>query len=113
MKARHIYNSWVPKFMGVTATMVYPFIFYKREKSKITPRLHNHEMIHIWQVRERNMLLFYLSYGLYYLAGRIKGEGHWEAYRNIPYEVEAYDNDQNLKYLDGKLDPSEMSHYRS
>lgn len=60
----------------------------------------NHETIHFWQQVEMLFVLMWLLYILSYLWNIVKYKGkHDKAYRNIPFEKEAYANDDNLDYL--------------
>lgn len=56
-----------------------------------TDSLVAHELVHVAQWCERGRLRFLLTYVGAYLRERLRGEGHWGAYRRIPAEVEAYD----------------------
>lgn len=48
-----------------------------------------HEAEHVRQYRERGLLGFLARYLADYLGLRLRGWGHWAAYRRIPLEVEA------------------------
>ena len=48
-----------------------------------------HELVHVRQFRERGFVRFLLEYGREYLSGRLRGASHWQAYRQISFEVEA------------------------
>jgi len=74
------------------------FIFYwqgTRDKSTIL----NHERIHFWQQVELLFIVHWVLYAIFYLAGRIGGKNHDEAYRNIPFEREAYAFERQTGYL--------------
>jgi hypothetical protein len=51
--------------------------------------LMNHERVHVWQWHELGILGFLVSYLRAYFRWRIRGFGHWAAYRRIPLEIEA------------------------
>lgn len=87
MKVRHIRNSIIPKILDVSAITIYPFIFYAGKAP--APWLVKHELCHIDQVRKVGWISFYLSYVLFYFANRLSGMNKWQAYRQIPYEIEA------------------------
>lgn len=70
--------------IGIT---LFPFIFVRPDANDITL---NHERIHIQQQLELGVILFYILY----LWWSIK-YGYW----NNPFEIEAYYNEQNVKYL--------------
>ena len=48
-----------------------------------------HELVHVEQYRRLGMARFLFSYGGEYLAGRLKGLSHGQAYRDISFEKEA------------------------
>ena len=48
-----------------------------------------HEQVHVAQFRELGAARFVLGYVRSYLRWRVRGYGHWAAYRRIPLEVEA------------------------
>lgn len=56
-----------------------------------TDRLVAHELVHVAQWGEHGRSAFLVAYLGAYLRGRLGGLGHWDAYREIPAEVEAYD----------------------
>jgi len=74
---------------GIT---IFPFIFVEDKNDK---ELVNHERIHIRQQIEMLVIPFYLWYGIEWL---IRGAND-KAYRNISFERESYDNENNLDYL--------------
>ena len=86
-------------FITVYAITLYPFII-ARDRLNITT--YNHERIHLVQQRELWVVGFYLLYMWYWLIARIKGLNNDEAYRYIPFEKEAYRNQNNLKYLNNR-----------
>ena len=100
MKPIIIQNSSIPKylsiFINISAITVYPFIISKDVMSKSTIR---HERIHIEQQKELLVVFFWLLYIWYWLRGRIQGMTNSESYMNIPFEREAYRNEENPMYL--------------
>lgn len=52
-------------------------------------RLMRHELVHVRQWRQLGAVRFLRQYLGAYVRGRCNGQGHWEAYRRIPLEVEA------------------------
>lgn len=88
---------FVPKgFMGIT---FYPFIFLKFSKDKDNAVFINHEKIHLRQQIEMLIIPFYVWYGIEYLIRIIQYKNKKRAYRNISFEKEAYQNENNLDYL--------------
>lgn len=83
------------KYIGIT---LWPFGIYLRTiKVRNLKRLINHEMIHWHQQKQMLGLFFYIWYFFEWIV-RIFTHGK-AAYRNVSFEREAYDNDQNLDYL--------------
>ena len=62
-------------------------------------RLFIHERIHLRQQAELLVLPFYFLYLLEYIFGRLRKKSHYQAYRAISFEREAYENDRNSFYL--------------
>lgn len=96
-----IKNSRIPQLLSwvisIRAITIYPFIFFRDEPDERTV---NHERIHIYQQRELWVLPFYILYFGYWLINRIwHRDSGPEAYYHIPFEMEAYHNDDNLLYL--------------
>lgn len=87
MRIRIKKNHWLPKLLKVGGITIYPYIFI--DSPFPSYQLIAHELVHIDQVRSVGWFRFYISYGLYYLAGRIKGLGHRLSYLRIPYELSA------------------------
>ena len=52
-------------------------------------RLLEHELVHVGQWRRLGVVGFLRRYVGAYLRWRLRGYGHWAAYRRIPLEVEA------------------------
>ena len=70
----------------------------------------NHEKIHLVQQKELWIIGFYFLYVYYWLLGKWKGESSLSAYLNIPFEVEAYSNEQNPFYISNRK-PQEWRRY--
>lgn len=87
MKMR--YNHIIPRLLKVGAITLYPWVLFAQKRP--SNRLIKHELIHVYQVREKGWLRFYLSYLWEYLLGRLRGLSHDDAYHAISYEVEAYE----------------------
>jgi len=109
MKPIIIYNdkflnaiSW---FMVVGGISLFPFIIlrekhnstiYRRKKAK---RIINHESIHFHQTLECGIFLFYIIYLIEWVIKSIMYMDTYKGYKNISFEREAYQNDENLTYL--------------
>lgn len=92
-----IYNNWIP-FKGFTAMNVCGWLFV-RNGIKITDRLLNHEEIHTAQMKEDGYIWFYLSYLFFWIRNLFFFGFNHDAYRNIPYEREAYEKEGDPDYL--------------
>lgn len=88
-----IYNSKLAKLLKVSGITLFPFIFISLSKEDTPAKLIRHEKIHIKQQIRWFIIPFYVVYIYDYIYGRINGLTHWGAYRNIRFELEAYDND--------------------
>ncbi len=84
-------------FLNVEGIAIFPFVLVKSKSPSEV--LLNHERIHLAQQIELFILPFYCWYLLAYCWNRFKGQNHHQAYRNIIFEKEAYENDENLQYL--------------
>ena len=95
-------NSKVPVVLSkvspieIGAITLGPFVFSRGE---ISDQTKNHESIHWEQYKECLIVGFLVLYGISYLINIFKGRGGPWAYRNIWFEKEAYDNDENLDYI--------------
>jgi hypothetical protein len=100
MKQKIITNSKIPQrlslFIDIYAITLYPYVFIKDEGN---PTVINHEKIHLEQQRELWLIGFYFLYILYWLIGKVKGMSNTGAYHSIPFELEAYENDEDEDYL--------------
>ena len=86
-----------------SAITLFPFIILNGKHLKDDKILINHEKIHIRQQIELIIIFFYIQYVSEYLFYRfIKGLPHYESYRSISFEQEAYDNEDNLSYLSNR-----------
>jgi len=86
-------------FINVSAITLYPLIISKDTMSDVTL---NHERIHLKQQRELWLFGFYFLYILYWLKFLIDGGTCGDAYYNIPFEKEAYENQKSLNYLESR-----------
>lgn len=72
-------------------------LFVKADE--ITKKEYNHERIHSYQILEMFIVGFYLWYALEYLLIRLFHRKQTDAYHDVSFEEEAYNNDENLGYL--------------
>ena len=95
----------VSKFMvpkGYQGLTFFPFVFLKHKILKTDKVLMNHESIHLRQQIELFVVFFYLFYGLEFFIRLLYCRNWYKAYRNISFEREAYYNEANLNYLQGR-----------
>lgn len=96
--------------MKIIKTKHFPFGSYKIinlfgvlfTKVELTPEEINHELIHTAQMKEMGYIGFYLWYGIEYLIIRLwhlEKDGQHGTYRDVSFEEEAYNFDDNLDYL--------------
>lgn len=90
-----IYNNIIP-FKGFLAINLFGVLFVRGTGSDINERVLSHERIHTAQMKELWYIPFYLLYLLEWLY-RLTQKGN--AYRNISFEREAYENEMDLDYL--------------
>lgn len=79
------------------AMTLWPFIFVRKD-AKVTEQLLNHERIHGRQQLELLIVPFLLWYVVEFVIRTLFGKGN--AYRNICFEREAYENENDMGYLD-------------
>ena len=95
-------NSKVPAYLSylspiaISAITLGPFVF---STGDIKPITRNHETIHWKQYKETLILGFLLLYAVFYIIGLIKYRSGKLAYYNIPFEREAYQNDEDFGYI--------------
>lgn len=90
-----IYNKLIP-FRGFLAINLFGVLFVRGSWRDVNARLLYHEKIHTAQMRELGYIFFYILYLLEWLY-RLAKEGN--AYMNISFEREAYENENNFEYL--------------
>ena len=93
-------------FMKIGGITLWPFVILREIYDSTPPwrrraaRIINHETIHIKQQEEMLILPFYIWYVTeWFIKLFIYGS---QAYYNISFEREAFDNDDNLSYLNGR-----------
>lgn len=89
-----IMNCKILKPLKINAIVLYPFVLYCDPKPD--PKIISHEQVHLDQIKRDGVLKFYSKYLWEYLKGRKKGLSHYEAYRKISYEEEAFADRSDL-----------------
>lgn len=90
-----IKNKILPFGRHYLAINLFGIIF---AKGNLTAQLCNHEKIHTLQQIEMLFLFFYIWYVFEWVIKSITYKSFIKGYRNISFEREAYDNDNNLNY---------------
>ena len=100
MKPIIVRNSRIPKlvswFFPVAAITLWPFVFIRTDHD--SPRLINHEEIHIRQYNEMLVIGFLLVYIYDWVVGLLKHRNAHVAYRLIRFEQEAFEYDSDPDY---------------
>ena len=91
------YNKIIP-FRGFRAINLFGVLFV-RKGCEFSERVFNHEKIHTAQMKEMLYIGFYIWYAFEWV---VKLFGRCNAYRNISFEKEAYDNEENFSYLNDR-----------
>ncbi len=97
-------NNLIP-FRSFAAINLFGVVFVRNE-AKVDDTLINHELIHTKQMKELFYVGFYILYLFFWLRLLFSfGFNSARAYRHIPFEIEAYENEHDLTYL------SKRQHY--
>lgn len=78
-------------------------VLFTRRDRPISDVTLNHELIHTEQMKEMLYVFFYLWYGVEWLVRLIILRDSHKAYRAISFEKEAYANETNLTYREGRM----------
>ena len=98
-------NSKIPVILSkiapieIWAISLFIFVWCRGEASDITRR---HETIHFQQQIELLFIFQWILYGIFYLIGLARFRSGEKAYRNNPFELEAYQNDRDQDYLNNR-----------
>lgn len=76
----------------------FPFVVFDSKESRNNPALLNHELIHHRQQLELVFVFFWILYGGQFLFNLLKYRNAYKAYRNVVFEIEAYENQDDLNY---------------
>lgn len=82
-------------YVGLT---FWPFIILKSDSLKEDIALVNHEKIHLKQQFELFIIPFYIFYLVEWLIRSLLYLNFYKGYKNISFEREAYQNEDNLNY---------------
>jgi uncharacterized membrane protein YjgN (DUF898 family) len=93
------YMIIVVPFLRVSGMAIFPFILVSNKAAVNDQTLICHEKIHLRQQTELLIIPFYILYLLNYLINLAAYRKHGQAYLNIAFEREAYQNEANSTYL--------------
>lgn len=96
---------------NIAGITIFPFVFMIRKSLKSNEVFINHERIHLKQQLELLIVPFYIWYVIEYLLLRIK-MNHHDAYKNIVFEREAYQEEKHLEYLKDRKLWNFLSYYK-
>lgn len=115
MKGKVIVSSFLTALFSAgraNAVTIFPFVFVQTKRMQKNNVLINHEQIHIKQVLELLVLLFYVLYITEFLIRLACYRDFDKAYRNISFEREAYRNEADLQYLKKRRYWSFINYYK-
>lgn len=96
-----VYNRIIP-FKGFLAINLFGILFVRKNKDgsnpKLSDKLYNHEAIHTAQMKEMLYVFFYIWYFIEWLI-KLVLPPYNSAYKDISFEREAKENQNNLNYL--------------
>lgn len=92
-----IRNKFIP-FTGFKAINLFGVLFVKNN-AKLSEEDINHEGIHSAQIKELLFIPFYLWYVIEWIIRLVQFRNSYMAYRNISFEREAYQNQEDMHYL--------------
>lgn len=78
---------------------IFPFVISKIPRREASVVFIHHEKIHFKQQIELLFIFFFFAYLLFFLYYTIVKRNVYQAYRSIPFEKEAYANEENLEYI--------------
>ena len=93
-------NRFIPP-IGFSYVNLFGVLFTRRDRLISSVEL-NHEQIHTEQMKEMLYVFFYLWYLIEWFVRLIMLRDSHKAYRSISFEQEAYSNQENLTYLEGR-----------
>lgn len=101
------YRHWIfklPLARNYRGMVVGRTILFKGDESEVSPTLFRHELIHQEQIDRHGIARFYLIYLRDYLSNLWRLRDHDAAYRNIPFEREAFERErENEKDNDPRI----------
>lgn len=93
-----IYSNFIP-VNGFKAINIFGIVFAREQYFPLDYRTINHESIHTRQMLELFIVGFYIWYFFEWIIKLIIYKDIYDAYSNIGFEREAYNNDIEVHYL--------------
>jgi hypothetical protein len=93
------YRHWIfklPLARNYRGMVVGRTILFKGDELEVSSTLIRHELIHQEQIDRHGIMRFYLIYLRDYLSNLWRLRDHDGAYRNIPFEVEAFERQSEM-----------------
>jgi len=96
MRLRVLYGQkwlqarWLPEFLRCDACVLYPFVLFEKDRGHVPKTTIRHEIVHVRQTKEVGFWKFNLLYQFYFVRDLIRFRNLDKAYRENPYEKEAY-----------------------
>ena len=100
-----IENSKIPVWLSKIAPIeigAISFGIWVWDRGISSERRKRHETIHYKQQLELLFVFQWILYGLFWLIGRVKFRDGTLAYYQNPFEIEAYENDEDPDYLSNR-----------
>lgn len=88
-----IYNSWIFRvwpMKNYAAMVLGRWMLTGYKKGELPRRVLRHELVHQAQMDRHGIFMFYVIYLKDYFVNLVRYRSHDEAYRRIPFEIEAY-----------------------
>jgi len=98
---RIYYTKHIP-LKGFSAINLFGVIFARNDFFPLSKKIIYHESIHACQIKEMLFVFFYVWYLLEWLIRLLIYKDGIKAYKNICFEREAYENDENRSYLNNR-----------
>ncbi len=111
MKVKLKFSNAIAKMINVGAITLYPYILFSVDQPTAAKhKIIEHEMVHVRQVRKLGWLKFYFSYIYSYFKNLWKYKNGDLAYRNIEYEMEAFDHQHTMVLTQEEIDEIQGQH---
>lgn len=97
---------------GFDIVNLFGVLIVRKNFGEVSESLINHEQIHTRQMIELLFIPFYIIYVAEWLIRLIQYKDRLEAYYNISFEREAYQNMENMTYLKNRRPYSFIGYFK-